>query len=684
MNQEEFENFVDNYNIEDDVIYQDFMQVKADRTENTKITYKKTLNDFCNANELPLEEMYNTIYEEQKTKKIVNDMWIEFSPNDINTHTKRYFNNFLQYIAVNKAPYKTARNENRKSTINHKVALLKSFFENYGLQIPNYEKKKEDDRKGWTPLTREDIEYVVNDSTLELKALWSFMMSTGMRESDCVNLTVRDFMEATAKNGYHNFVDVNEFIDKAPQDMIGYWDFYPQKTIKDNVPCKTFNNRESSNYTLQSLRKIKNDYLPRYNRRHHKDYKISKDSALFGSRRYNYLGHRTPNSITQAAHKENKKLRNYHIAQINDKIKKGEISEEDRDKEIQKIPVFHAHQLRKYFINTIRKNATNLSHAAIMEGHAPMMKNDPSYVKITKEDVEPIYKKAIYQLSLYEVDEDEIFDSKSDELRAEWADEKSEWAKEKIQLNEQIQKQMEMQREKDKEIAKLKAELTKAKSSVETFETRLANVERQMPHLNNTNPTTPIPTTDPFDMTGMLIFGQMIDYHKNNKSEPQWIDRQIQALNSGELVALNDIAFDLAKKESKKPEYDYEFQEILIKAIFEMQKNPELVEESMRYHNARTLNTEKIMRYTELLYDLLAENYLTDDERLAWEEHKRWERENDVKRVFDSESRLSILADKICSKFYRNVDDYLLHEINEEFVMKDIEEYFRLHVDEVP
>ena len=455
MEMNSFNNFLDNYNIEDDEIYQDFMSTKPNITENTRITYKKALKDFCNANELPLKVMYANCKEEQ-VDEVVNNKIIKFSPNDINTCTKQYFNNFLQYIEVNKSPYKTERNTNRGSTINQKVALLQSFFDKYQLDLPSYEKRSEDDSKDWKPLTKKDIEYIVNDSTLEQNSLWTFMMSTGMREIDCVNWKIRDFMEATEKMGYHNFVDVEEFIDKAPQDMIGFWDFIPIKTKKDNIRCMTFNNRESSNYILQSLRKIKNDYLPKYNKKHGTNLKISKDSALFGSRTYQYLGHKGPNSVTAAAHKKNKKLRKHYLTQMEDKIRKGELSEEDRDKYIEEIPIFHGHQLRRYFISTIRRHASNISYSAMMEGHAPALSNDPSYLNIRKEDVEETYMKAIYELSLFEIDADKIFDSKAEELKIELAEKEARW---KEELKNKDKEMEDLKQEFEKKLNETKNEL---------------------------------------------------------------------------------------------------------------------------------------------------------------------------------------------------------------------------------
>ena len=661
-----------NYNIEEDIIYKDFMEIKKDKAENTKRHYKTLLQDFCNANNLTLYEIYKNCKEEQHDL-MVNNRFIKFSPNDITTHTKQYFNNFINYIEINKSLYKTERKTNRANTINNKVRGLKVFFAKYDLQLPDWE-EKEDDSKKWYPLSKSDIEYVINDCSLEHTALITFMMSTGMRESDVVNLTIRDFMEATRKMNYHNYVDVEEFIDNAPDNMQGFFDFYPQKTISDKVRCMTMNNRESSNYILQVLRKIKNQYLPKYNKRNGTELKISKDSALFGSRNYNYLGHLRPHSITQAFFKKNKKLREYYLAKIEEQIRNNEISKEDREIAIEQIPTFHPHQLRRYFITAVRRYARNISYSAMMEGHAPPMANDQSYVNITMEDITKIYNEAIYELSLFEVNEDAIFDSKSEELRAEWSEEKAEWAEEKTRLNEKLLEHEAIQQQKDAEIAELKAELVRKTSA---FEERLVAVENQLPHLSNTNPVMISTKDEPVDILLMIAIENIINHHKGNVENPQWLDAQIQGMKSRDLIALKDIAYDLVRKEEHKPQTYDELVPLLIKAIFKMEENPQLVQESVRFHNERSLNQTKIMRYTEILYDLLAENYLTDEEREEWEKHKQWEKEHNAKLLTKefSESRLAKMADLVSVDFYADVNDYLLEEITKDFVMADIEKY---------
>lgn len=61
---------------------------------------------------------------------------------------------------------------------------------------------------------------------------------------------------------------------------------------------------------------------------------------------------------------------------------------------------------------------------------------------------------------------------------------------------------------------------------------------------------------------------------------------------------------------------------------------------------------------------------------------KKFEKENNVKMIFNSESKMAMVADAIAKKFYSTIDDYLLEEITEDFVMEYIEEFFRTHVEQ--
>lgn len=205
-------------------------------------------------------------------------------------------------------------------------------------------------------------------------------------------------MEAT--KDYHNFVDVNDFIDNAPQGMIGTWYFHPQKTRKFEVPCLTFNDPETSNLILQHLRKIKNEYTPYAKKKYDYDKVMLKSDALFGSQKSKYIEPLHPNPTGTQFWKKNQKLREWRILKIKEAIANGEIAAEDYDKEISKIPKFHAHACRKYFESTIAKNCGNLRICTLMEGHVSPIKTDSSYIKQDIEDVKEHYLAAIPDLSL--------------------------------------------------------------------------------------------------------------------------------------------------------------------------------------------------------------------------------------------------------------------------------------------
>ena len=199
---------------------------------------------------------------------------------------------------------------------------------------------------------------------------------------------------------YHNFTNVDDFIDHAPSGMICTFEFYPHKTKRFELPCITCIDPETTDLILQNLRRIKNEYLPRINKKYGLNLNLSKEDALFGNQREYFKGPISTHSLSDVFNKKNKKLREHRINQIKEKIEKGEIAEEDFEKEVEKIPKFHAHGLRKFFHTVIAKNCGNLRICAIMEGHTAPLRTDNSYVKIDAKEIKEVYMSAIEDLSL--------------------------------------------------------------------------------------------------------------------------------------------------------------------------------------------------------------------------------------------------------------------------------------------
>ena len=78
---------------------------------------------------------------------------------------------------------------------------------------------------------------------------------------------------------------------------------------------------------------------------------------------------------------KNKKLHEWRVNKIQKAIEEGKISKEDFEKEVDKIPKFHAHACRKYFETMISRNCGDIRICTLMEGHASPVKTDPHYIK---------------------------------------------------------------------------------------------------------------------------------------------------------------------------------------------------------------------------------------------------------------------------------------------------------------
>ena len=389
------------YQVETDILYTNFIQSKKLRNA-TIIQYKATLKKFCKATQNTLAEIIENCKNQQdkitetttsqKTDQegniIIEKTINSFDINNPNSYINIYLNTHINYC-------KTKGNKN--VTINHDLIYITTFLKYYGIKIPDIEKFKDDTTK-WNLLTKEDFKYIMSDSTLTHQSLIKLLESSGMRLSDALRLTWADIMEGSKQ--YHNCVDLYDFAENAPTDMIISFDFSPTKTERFEVPCITFCDYETTRLLIQNLRKIIHEYIPRINKEKGLDLKLSKNDAVFGSQKAYFKKPPSSKSISDLFWRKNKKLREHHINLINEKIKKGELAEDDFDSEVTKIPKFHAHGCRKYFISTISKNCGDLRLCALMEGHTTPLATDSAYVKHDIVDVKEAYLVAIPDLSL--------------------------------------------------------------------------------------------------------------------------------------------------------------------------------------------------------------------------------------------------------------------------------------------
>lgn len=432
------------YKITEDIFYQNFITSKPNITEKSKYNYEKILTKFTKSANTTLEQIITECQNQQNSviekiikheqddegNEIIEKRIIKFDVNSPESKIKLYLDNYVTYCK-NKG--------NSNTTITQNLTLINTFLKYYNITLPDRDTLKKDTKK-WYLLSKEDFKYILNDSPLIHVSLIKFLMSSGMRISDALSLTIGDFMEATKE--YHNFVDVNDFIENAPADMIGTWYFHPQKTRKFQVPCLTFNDPESSNFILQHLRKIKNEYGPYAKRKYGKEKVILKTDALFGSQKSMYVEPLNPNPTASQFWQKNKKLREYRILKIKEDISKGVVSQEDFEKEVAKIPRFHAHACRKYFESTIAKNCGDLRICTLIEGHVSPVSTDSSYIKQDIQNVKETYMSAIDDFSL-EKTEVKVYTS---EVRKQMEDRINNLENENMELKSRLDKVDELEK----------------------------------------------------------------------------------------------------------------------------------------------------------------------------------------------------------------------------------------------
>lgn len=453
------------YKVENDEYYKNFV-AQSSRTERTTENYRKVLKKFCIATGKTLTEIVTACIDEQSivtTVKLDPDengnerrKEIKFNINDKDAAINIFLQQFEDYCF---------KKNNKEITIQNQTDIVRSFLHENGVELPKRKSYKDDSRDWYLP-SKMDFNYFLQDVSLTHASLANMLTSSGMRVSDALSFTIGDFMNATSD--YHDFVDVEDFIDNAPDDMIGTWVFEPQKTRKHHVKCITFNSAHASNMILQNLRHIKNHYMPYKNRAEGLNLSISKKDPLFASRKGKYKKPLSGRSVAAYWIEKNKKFQVWKKNQIKQQIENGEISEEDYDEAVSKIPKLHPHICRKFFSTIVSNNCGDIRVCGLLEGHSAGLPNDKSYIKKSVEDIREIYINNIHdELSLDHVETKIISDKETERLNAEIESLKAENAK--------------IREEKDQEINNLEQ---KHQEEINEIKSSMGNMQRQMDNLN--------------------------------------------------------------------------------------------------------------------------------------------------------------------------------------------------------
>lgn len=385
--------------------YQKYVK-KKNITQKTLDTYVFSLVQFCLANNQELDSMIEEMLEEQ----------LPYIDDDGRIHEYNPEYGLIDSYINNTVTYLQAKGNSNHSIHSHMVRI-RTVLSSLGVKLPS-KVELEKDRKEWYVLSKDDIRYVLSISPLHHQALITFLAHTGIRIGDVRNFTIEDFMKATHK--YHECTEIDDFLEKAPMDMMGYWQFKPQKTIKHDIECKVYNTAESSNLILKSLHR-RQESIKRINEKNNMDMKLEKSDFLFSSRNKNFKGQINDNTITTLFVRRNKDLRKYKERQLYQEYNEGNMSKETLEQKLSEIPVFHAHGLRKFFITTLARKRVDLRASAFLEGHTPFMKHDHSYVD--SDNLEDLifeeYERVIPAISFLKDEEDFELGKRNHDLQIE-------------------------------------------------------------------------------------------------------------------------------------------------------------------------------------------------------------------------------------------------------------------------
>ena len=191
-----------------------------------------------------------------------------------------------------------------------------------------------------------------------------------------------DYLEATYN--YHETLDLDEFMETYHNNMVGYWEFTPHKTIKSGLVCKTCNSGESSNYIIESL-KARLIAIEKYNKLHDTDIKLTVDDALFSNKNQHYIGHITENGLSNVIGEKNRIFKEYKIRTIKEDLNNKKITMPEYKKLKNNLPIFKLHNLRHYFISTLRRHGINRDVSLIMEAHTSDIATDKYYIGESEE-----------------------------------------------------------------------------------------------------------------------------------------------------------------------------------------------------------------------------------------------------------------------------------------------------------
>ena len=201
--------------------FQNFLLQKPALSQDSLNTYTMTLVNFI---KFTGEPFHKTVQELRtlQNDRIENNMIIRFNPNQSKINTLHY--EFIDFLR---------RQGCGNTSIESYIRSLRAILNTLGIILPKAPKLNPKPKE-WYVLTKADIKYVLDITSLPYRSLINFAAVTGLRVQDIVSLTIKDFMRAT--EDYHDCTEVDDFLDSAEDGMIGFWELIPHKTGRLNIP----------------------------------------------------------------------------------------------------------------------------------------------------------------------------------------------------------------------------------------------------------------------------------------------------------------------------------------------------------------------------------------------------------------------------------------------------------------
>ena len=266
-------------------------------------------------------ESYTTFHQQSFTELLTE---AEEDEETINKTGKRRIKNRLLQYQIHLQETKQFKPNSTKAYLS-KICKI---YKYHDIDLPELPRIRCPIMENYTDIpTHKQIQKAIFTSRPKMKAIITFIASSGLRRSDVARLTIQDFINATREyhqDKYNTIEELLEILDTDKQVIIPTWNITDKKTGIQHI---TYSSNESTYYITEYLKDRQTMQ------------KITPEDTIFNVQ---------ANTITHNFQKINKQL---HYGE-----KEGRA-------------YFHPHALRKYFATTLVSNDVDYLATEFLLGH---------------------------------------------------------------------------------------------------------------------------------------------------------------------------------------------------------------------------------------------------------------------------------------------------------------------------